>query len=661
MRYSVIPILLGALGLFKASLAQSTFPPEPEGLTEILSQRWPGASITYKQTSICETTTGVKAWSGYVHLPPSVLNKVPDMSVTYDVNLFFWYFEARNNARTAPTSIYLGGGPGYTSFDPMSGFPCNINKDSNSTTLNPFSWNTDVNMLYIDQPVGAGFSYSVRQNGTLNLLQRAQNRGPLFSPLQNGEPLPKTNATLLAATLDSRTLETTQNTTTQAARTLWQFAQVWFQDKLTYSVQYGGFWSTAFFSYVVDQNKLISSQQHKVANATALRLGTLGIGNGCIDIEAQAASFPQMAWNNTYGVQSYPEEVYDLVMGNLTAPEIGCYDRVKQCRKARADGDPTSQGNNNTVNEACMAASTVCFDVVMGSYNAVSNRSTFDILHLRTAGDEPIYFEGFFNQRWVQKDLGVRVNFTSTDYSYPAAVFGLTGAAMIQDKSLLENVLDNGFSVALVYGDRDYECNWIGVENISLTVNYPSASAFRSAGYADIVTNSSYNGGLVRQHGNVSFSRVFDAGHAVAAYQPETVYQIFQRSMFGKDVATGKIVADQGYSSNGSPSTWARKNKVPEVTDANMCYSQVPTDTCTDEQLQALADGTAVVKDFIVQSPLGARLDPITGAVIPVMASGSGNGNGTSGNGHSSGASVSLVGSFRLAVAIGSALVWCLA
>lgn len=80
-----------------------------------------------------------------------------------------------------------------------------------------------------------------------------------------------------------------------------------------------------------------------------------------------------MAWNNTYGVQSYPEEVYDLVMGNLTAPEIGCYDRVKQCRKARAEGDPTSQGNNNTVNEACMAASTVCFDVVMGSYNAVSN------------------------------------------------------------------------------------------------------------------------------------------------------------------------------------------------------------------------------------------------------------------------------------------------
>lgn len=69
------------------------------------------------------------------------------------------------------------------------------------------------------------------------------------------------------------------------------------------------------------------------------------------------------------------------------------------------------------------------------------------------------YFAGFFNQRWVQEDLGVRVNFTSNDYSYQVAMFQLTADAMIQDKSLLENVLNSGVSVALVYGDRDYQCN----------------------------------------------------------------------------------------------------------------------------------------------------------------------------------------------------------
>ena len=139
----------------------------------------------------------------------------------------------------APTSIYLGGGPGYTSLDSMSGFPCNINSDSNSTILNPYSWNNNVNMLYIDQPVGTGFSYSIRQNGTLDLLQTTSSGGPLFTPLHDGEPLPQTNATFLAATLDSRSIQTTQNTTIQAARTLWQFAQVWFKSMWRYT-QYPG-------------------------------------------------------------------------------------------------------------------------------------------------------------------------------------------------------------------------------------------------------------------------------------------------------------------------------------------------------------------------------------------------------------------------------------
>jgi carboxypeptidase C (cathepsin A) len=37
--------------------------------------------------------------------------------------------------------------------------PCRITNDSRSVTINPFSWNNEVNMLYIDQPVGVGFSH----------------------------------------------------------------------------------------------------------------------------------------------------------------------------------------------------------------------------------------------------------------------------------------------------------------------------------------------------------------------------------------------------------------------------------------------------------------------------------------------------------------------
>lgn len=123
--------------------------------------------------------------------------------------------------------MYFGGGPGYTSLDSMSGFPCNINSDSNSTTLNEYSWNNHVNMLYVDQPVGTSFSYSSLKNGTLNVLHP---QSPLFTEFDGKGQMPETNVTNMAATLDPRPLETTQNTTQQAARTMWQFAQIWFQE-----------------------------------------------------------------------------------------------------------------------------------------------------------------------------------------------------------------------------------------------------------------------------------------------------------------------------------------------------------------------------------------------------------------------------------------------
>ena len=42
--------------------------------------------------------------------------------------------------------------------------PCRITNDSSSVIPNPYSWNNEANILYIDQPVGVGFSY-----GTLNV------------------------------------------------------------------------------------------------------------------------------------------------------------------------------------------------------------------------------------------------------------------------------------------------------------------------------------------------------------------------------------------------------------------------------------------------------------------------------------------------------------
>jgi len=38
--------------------------------------------------------------------------------------------------------------------------PCLINKNGDGTVYNPYGWNKDTAMIFVDQPVGVGFSYS---------------------------------------------------------------------------------------------------------------------------------------------------------------------------------------------------------------------------------------------------------------------------------------------------------------------------------------------------------------------------------------------------------------------------------------------------------------------------------------------------------------------
>ena len=77
-------------------------------------------------------------------------------------------------------------------------------------------------------------------------------------------------------------------------------------------------------------------------------------------------------------------------------------------------------------------------------------------------------------------------------------------------------------------------------------------------------------------------------------------------------------MSDSDNSSDGPPSCWATNNKVPSITGANRCWTYNAMDTCSNEQLGALAYVSAEVKDFVIQSPAGVRLDSYSAAEVPV-------------------------------------------
>lgn len=134
-----------------------------------------------------------------------------------------------------------------------------------------------------------------------------------------------------------------------------------------------------------------------------------------------------------------------------------------------------------------------------------------------------------------------------------------------------------------------------------------------------MVTNDTYIGGQVRQYGNLSFTRVYEAGHEVPAYQPETAYRIFQRALFNFDISTGNIsmIDNPTYSTKGPEKVDDIKNEVV-ILPGSQCYV-LDKDQCTAEQWETVENGAALVRNWIV-------VDANTTFLFPDLAGNSTNG-----------------------------------
>lgn len=74
-------------------------------------------------------------------------------------SLFYWYFESRNSSKEDPVVLWLNGGPGCSSLKGALWLigPSRIAKN-NTLNYNPYSWNSNANVIFLDEPGGSGFS-----------------------------------------------------------------------------------------------------------------------------------------------------------------------------------------------------------------------------------------------------------------------------------------------------------------------------------------------------------------------------------------------------------------------------------------------------------------------------------------------------------------------
>uniref|UniRef100_A0A182PVV1 Carboxypeptidase n=1 Tax=Anopheles epiroticus TaxID=199890 RepID=A0A182PVV1_9DIPT len=79
----------------------------------------------------------------------------------FNSNLYFWYFPAKVNRTTAPLLLWLQGGPGASSLFGLfeENGPFRITRELVAMERE-HSWYENHNLLYIDNPVGTGFSFT---------------------------------------------------------------------------------------------------------------------------------------------------------------------------------------------------------------------------------------------------------------------------------------------------------------------------------------------------------------------------------------------------------------------------------------------------------------------------------------------------------------------
>lgn len=87
----MLALLLAATQAQSHVLESRGVPAQPKDIKTIETPS--GATIRYKEPKICETTPGVKSYSGYI-------------DIRENIHVFFWFFESRRDPAHDPVTIW---------------------------------------------------------------------------------------------------------------------------------------------------------------------------------------------------------------------------------------------------------------------------------------------------------------------------------------------------------------------------------------------------------------------------------------------------------------------------------------------------------------------------------------------------------------------------
>jgi cathepsin A (carboxypeptidase C) len=380
--------------------------------------------------------------------------------------------------------------------------PCNAGPYNGTkgphTVWNPYSWNNNASLLFLDQPVGTGFSYAS------------------WADHKKDDKAPQRVYTAHEAARDA-----------SAFLQLWGMhaEQLFGQPVSSFHIageSYAGRWAPTISAQLVKDNK--KALAHPEFGFKPLPIASAIIGNGITSPKHQFKAYWEYACANTTGYGIFlPKEKCETMQSQIPA----CMALVDKCNT------PTAGKSHDEL--ACISALSFCEKALQDPWGADKGRSAYDYLHY---GDyeEDDWFATFLNDNKTKAALGIDKTgagdhhdgtfLSCSDNVYNN--FAKTGDGAKSSIPEVKCLLENDVRVLLYAGERDFICNYLGIDAWTLDLDWEHAEEFRKTELKPWhMPDSQQEAGIQRTFDKLSFIRVRESSHFVPYSQPQASLKMF--------------------------------------------------------------------------------------------------------------------------------------
>lgn len=405
----------------------------------------------------------VKQWSGYLDFKDSK-------------HFFYWFFESRNDPENDPIILWLNGGPGCSSF---TGLFFELGPSSLGPNLkpihNPYSWNNNASVIFLEQPLGVGFSYG-----------------------------------------DSKV-----TSTHVAGQDVYIFLELFFQQFPNLRKNDFHIAGESYAGHYIPQiaHEIVVEHPERTFNLTSVL-----IGNGITDSLTQMDYYEPMACGKGghHAVLS-DEDCQKMEKGADRCRVLNrvCYETERNipCFLATSFCDTAIMGPYEKTGLNVYDIRAPCEDQGDDGMCYFGMR----------------YIEEYMNLPEVQEAVGSDVHhYTGCDDTvFNGFIFTGDGAKPFQQ--FITELVNRDIPVLIYAGDKDFICNWLGNHAWTDLLEWKGKESYRPLPLRPWThSETGEHIGEVKNFGPLTFLRVFDAGHMVPYDQPQSSLDMVNRWIGGE-------------------------------------------------------------------------------------------------------------------------------